>query len=346
MFRILISVVVALAVLAGADYLAWNWATRQLLLGYADWVAGSRVQGWTVSSSSPETGGWPVAARLTVSNVFVNGGQADIPGGLAWSADRVTLGVELVHPHTLTITPEGLQRLRLSALPDIPYTADRLTMNLPLDPGAHAADIDAGNLRAGLPGGAAGTGVTVASLGLTLQWAPMAQRNAAALSARLQAQDIGLPAGSTWSLGPRIASLTLDAALDGPLPQMPGLAARAAAWRDAGGVMPVQSFTLRYGPLGLSASGTLALDTALQPTGTGTVRAVGLPATLDALAQSGALSPAAATAARAVLALMTHPPEGGGPAEVDVPVTLQDRTLSMGQIPLARVPELVLPAGP
>jgi len=354
MFRLLISLVVALALLAGADYLAWNWATQQMLVGYAAWVAGSRVQGWTVSSSEPQTGGWPAAARITVGDVFVSGGQADIPGGLAWSADRVVLGVDFFHPHVLTVAPEGRQRLRLADLPDIPYTADRLTVSLPMqaDIPARSADLAADNLRAGLPasGTAGSSGLTVGSLTLHLQWPPTAQPKEAALTAGLRAEDIDLPAAQppaqAWPLGPRIASLGLDGALEGPLSLTGGLASGAAAWRDAGGTVAVQRFTLRYGPLGLSASATLALDASMQPMGAGTARAVGLAETLDALAKSGAITAGAATAAHAVLALMTHAPEGGGPAEVEVPLTLQDRTLAMGRIPLARMPELVWPAGP
>ena len=45
-------------------------------------------------------------------------------------------------------------------------------------------------------------------------------------------------------------------------------------------------------------------------------------------------------AAGAVLGLMARP-QPSGPPVVEVPLSLQDRTLSLGRIPLLRLPELV-----
>jgi len=65
--------------------------------------------------------------------------------------------------------------------------------------------------------------------------------------------------------------------------------------------------------------------------------------TLDALAAHSAISRSAATAAKAVLSLLAHSPDDGGPPDVEVPLTLQYRTLSMRQVPLVRLPELDWP---
>jgi hypothetical protein len=51
----------------------------------------------------------------------------------------------------------------------------------------------------------------------------------------------------------------------------------------------------------------------------------------------------AARAAKAVLALMAQTPKAGGPPEVDVPLVLRDRVLTMGRIPLLRLPQLLWP---
>jgi hypothetical protein len=61
---------------------------------------------------------------------------------------------------------------------------------------------------------------------------------------------------------------------------------------------------------------------------------------LDALAEARLIAPRAATAAKAVLALLQRPQPDGKPA-VQLPLTLQDRTLALGRIPLARLPELI-----
>ena len=98
-----------------------------------------------------------------------------------------------------------------------------------------------------------------------------------------------------------------------------------------------------WGPLDLSASATIALDEQLQPMGAGSARLVGYAEALDALAAHAAISRSAATAAKAVLSLMANNPDDGRPPDVDVPLTLQYRTLSMRQVPLARLPEIDWP---
>ena len=71
---------------------------------------------------------------------------------------------------------------------------------------------------------------------------------------------------------------------------------------------------------------------------------VGQAEALDTLATNQAITQRAAMAAKAVLSLMTHQPEGGGTPEVEVPVTLQRQVLSVGRIPLARMAEWMWPS--
>jgi hypothetical protein len=88
----------------------------------------------------------------------------------------------------------------------------------------------------------------------------------------------------------------------------------------------------------------LALDDQLQPMGSGNGRIVGYAETLDRLAAAGMLTKSAATAAKAVLSLMAATSDSNQPSSVDVPLTLQYRTLSMRQVPLVRLPEVDWPA--
>jgi hypothetical protein len=94
----------------------------------------------------------------------------------------------------------------------------------------------------------------------------------------------------------------------------------------------------------VSGSATLALDEDLQPMGTGTGHLVGKTHDLYAIAAQGAISRSAATADNADLYLLSNAQGEGEPPEVDVPLTLQYRTLSMRQVPLVRLPELDWPA--
>ncbi len=333
-------------VLMAADALYWHLAERNLEDGFAAWITGWRASGWAATVGQPVRGGWPLAATLTVPDVVLKGGDPDIPGGLTWKTDRLVLRTALLRPGLLEVASEGMQRLRLAEGPDIPYTADQLRMTLPLQQGAppRSAAITAEALRAGMPaGGDATASLMIGSLDMHLEFKPAAQSGEAALGFSVNAEAVGLPAPFARLLGPRIASLTLQGALDGPMPRAHVLGERASAWRDGGGTLEIQHLAVDWGPLDLTASATLALDEQLQPMGTGSARVIGYAETLDALATHGIISKSAATAAKAVLSLLAHTPEDGGAPDVEVPLTLQYRTLSMRQVPLVRLPELDWP---
>jgi hypothetical protein len=331
---------------AAADTLYWYVVVRNLDSGFAAWIAERRASGWTAAVGKPVRGGWPLAATLTVPDVRLAGGEPDIPGGLSWRTDRLILRTDLRRPRTLELASEGMQRLRLADWPEVPYTADQLHAALPLASGGppRSAAITARDLRAGIPAGRdATTSLTVGALEFHVDVRPSAQSGEAALGFALDASAIGLPAPLARPLGPRVASLALQGALDGPVPRTRAPGERAAAWRDGGGTLEIQHLAVTWGPLDLTAGATLALDEQLQPMGTGSARIVGYAETLDALAAHGAISRSAATAAKAVLSLLAHTPEDGSPPDVEVPLTLQYRTLSMRQVPLLRLPEIDWP---
>lgn len=328
--------------LLAADTLYWWIAIRNLEHGFADWEAQTRAAGWSEQHGTPMRGGWPLAATLIVPTMSLARGGPDSPGRQAWNADRLVLRVALALPGRLEIEAAGRQRLRLAGTAEVPVSADRLRLVLPLGAGPWPgfADVTADNLHAETPvGGDAG----VKSLRLHLDFRPEAQSGEPAVAFSLQAETISPPSGIARPLGPRIANLEMNGALNGPVPVGRTLAEQAAAWRDGGGSLEIRHLAVVWGPLDLTATATLALDDQLQPMGAGSARLVGYAETLDALAAHAAISRSAATATKAVLSLMAHNPEDGSPPDVEVPLTLQYRTLSMRQVPLVRLPELDWP---
>jgi hypothetical protein len=165
-----------------------------------------------------------------------------------------------------------------------------------------------------------------------------AETRSAAFSFKLEA--VALPPTVRWPLGNTIGEIAAEGAVEGAVPSAQPLLPWVGAWRDGGGSLQIQHMALTWGPLSLAASATLALDDQLQPMGAGTSRLTGYGATLDALAAGGTISRSAATAAKAVLSLLAGTPGDGDSADVDVPLTLQYRTLSMRQVPLLRLPEI------
>ena len=100
------------------------------------------------------------------------------------------LRTALLRPGLLEIASEGMQRLRLAEGPEIPYTADRLRMALPLQPGAplalrrrHRAVTCAPACR---PAGDASASLTIGSLDLHLEFRPAAQAGEPALQFSLE----------------------------------------------------------------------------------------------------------------------------------------------------------------
>jgi len=340
----IVLVALLLAVVVG-DYLVWHFAVQQMRTGLAAWVAARRAAGWSVSTTAPAAGGWPLAATLTLRDVALRGGAPEVPDGFAWRAERVVLRLDLLHPLELRIDAEGSQHLRVSDAPDIPYTAVRLQLLVPLqaDPSAQALDLRGETVRASIPVAGADDALTVDRLAVDAVVNPAATQGQPAVSAAVTADGIGLPTRLNWPLGPHVASVVLDAQLNGPLPAATGLTTAATSWRDDGGSLEVQHVETHWGPLGLTATATLALDPELQPMGTGTAQVTGYAETLDALARNGLMSRSAATTAKAVLSLLANAPDDGSPSEVEVPLSLQYRTLSMRQVPLVRLPELDWP---
>jgi len=342
--------IIVTAILAGlliGDTLYWRAMVRGLESGFQEWVAQRRAAGWTVEAGPAHAGGWPLAATLYVPEIDVSVGDAILPGGAALRSGPVALRLRLLHPADLAIRLRGTQHLRFDQSPFISVDADRLGAQVSLAGPAppNHVDILAKSLRASRAGAADAADVlTIGLLSAHVDLASEGSQGGAVVSFSSATEAIALPSSVAWPLGRIISSLAVEGSVQGPIPAAGGLTATASAWRDAGGSVKIRHLALGWGPLGLSGSATLALDEDLQPMGTGTGHLVGYTAALDALARQGTISRSAATAADAVLSLLSNAPGEGEPPEVDVPLTLQYRTLSMRQVPLVRLPELDWPA--
>lgn len=329
---------------AAGHALLWRAMADQLEAGWQSWVELRRAHGWQVEHAPPVRGGWPLAATLTVDRLRLAGGAATLPGGAALTAQRAVLRVELPWLDRLEVTLPGQQRLRIGAT-EFPFTADTLTATVPLerDTLPSTAELAAERLRIGLPGG----GVELASARLTVQGSASATEAEPALEFTLFAEGLDLPPAASGDplarFGRRIATLSAELALSGPLPTGRAPDARAADWRDGGGTLEMRGLGLRWGPLGVLAAATLAFDEGLQPMGAGTLRLSGAAEALEAMVEAGLVGRRAAATARGVLPLLSRPSAQDGTPEIEVPLTLEDRTLSLARIPVMRFAPLEWP---
>lgn len=336
--RLLPLAALALALLAGAHSLLWHVMAGRLQEGYDAWAAARRAGGWRIEHAPPQRGGWPLSATLRLREFRLSGGSATVPGGMDWAAPAVTLRVAMHRPGELRIAASGPQRLRLGAA-EIPFAADRLVAALPLERGVlpRSGEFETSRLRIGTAAG----GIEIGGARLTLDSRMSAIEGEAAVSLEGGAENVTLPVATP--LGRAVRALRLDAALTGPLPGGRNPTNRAALWRDAGGTLELRRLEVEYGPATAQASATLALDDALQPMGAGTLKLTGAEAVLDALASAGLVSPRNAGLARRIVAVLARPPAEGEPPQLEVPLTLEARGLSVARIPVARLPVLEWP---
>jgi hypothetical protein len=322
----------------------WRAMAERLRAGYQAWLNGQVAQGWVVGSGQASIGGWPVAASVTVPNLTLRHAGPTIPGSVNVASAGVTLAVSLFDPTVLTLSLTGPVHVRAGDLPDVIVTGDVAAVSVPL---RAAGDLSVGVHASGLRLEAA-TGAWHVTVGLVdaearIAAAPPADQSQPAATFTVRSEAIALPSGVKWPLGPNISSLSVEGSLNGRLPESDDMRRWAEAWRDGGGSLEIRHLTMGWGPLGLTSSATLALDDQLQPMGSGNGRFVGYAEALDKMAAAGMLTKSAATAAKAVLSLMAGTSDTDQPPSVDVPLTLQYRTLSMRQVPLVRLPEVDWP---
>lgn len=340
----IIAAAILLGLLAG-DVAYWRIAAERLKSGYLTWLAGRAAEGWDVHSGALSIGGWPGAAEVAVRNLTLRHSGPAIPGDLEIASAGIDLSVSLLAPANLRISLTGPAHIRVANAPDLIVTGEEDSLLVPLlATDRRPYTLSARNLRIEPATGAWHTTVGLLSANIDFADPAASDQQGAVIGFTGSAEAIALPAVVKSPLGSNISSVRLDGTLNGPIPKTRDVTAWAEAWRDGGGSLAISHFTMGWGPLGLTSSATLALDDQLQPMGSGNGRVVGYADTLDRLAAGGLLTKSAATAAKAVLSLMAGAGDPDQPSAVDVPLTLQYRTLSMRQVPLVRLPELDWPA--
>lgn len=330
-----------LLALAGlASFAAWWWAEDRMTHALAAFQARMAAEGWTVTVGATARAGWPLAAELVLDDLSLQANAAALPVPAGYRAGRVTVRLGLRQPGALLVLVEGAQTLRLGTAAPLVFTADTLTVTVPLS--LRAPPTQAGLEGRNLRFAGAMQGLTIGLL------EAQAERSATRLSdLRVSAEAITLPASMAGPLGPHIASVTAEGSFSGTIPEgAPTAAAAAAGWRDSGGAITLHRIALGWGSLGVSGRATVKLDAALQPDVAAVLRLVGLDETLSALGNAHVIAPAAAQTARIVLTLMSHPLKDGEAPGVELPLALHDGKLSLGVIPLATLGKLVWPDVP
>lgn len=184
-----------------------------------------------------------------------------------------------------------------------------------------------------------GTGPLKASE-LTLTWTAPAQPPTGPTDSQGQTSlvitGLDLPGAVPAPLQQRIDQVALSYEPRGPLPAKPSVEGMAA-WRDGGGTLDIRSFRVLWSGMDLRANATLALDRDMQPEGAGTAELSGADALIDVMGARGNIPADRVAVMKQGLQGLTRRTDDGRDI-LSVPVTLQNRRLSVGPIVVGVMP--------
>jgi hypothetical protein len=335
-----------LVLIALADAGLWYYATNSLRDGIGAWIEARRQEGYTVEAGAITTGGFPFRARATVADPAI----ASPPGPFAWDWRPPALTLEaplwalnrfvghLPGSHQFTVIEQDRKSVLAvdAAVFDVAFV--RPTPAEEKGAPAVAAKVHGEGLTvAADQGPAAKLGGLDAVVTAYHPEAPDHLTETYDLDATVTA--ITLPNEPPPALGRDIARVLVRAAIMGRIPPAALPAQSLALWRDDGGTIEARRVELDYGPLEVRGEGTLALDRALQPVGALTARIDGVFETVDALRDRGLMREQEATTAKMLLGALSKRIPDQAPG-LNVPLTIQERRLVVGPVPIWTIPEL------
>ncbi|MGE4062443.1 MAG: DUF2125 domain-containing protein [Rhodospirillaceae bacterium] len=328
MIKRLAALVVVLALLYGAAWLgAAFWLRRSVDTIVADLVS----QGYAIERGAPSFVGFPARVGIAFPHTSVRAPAAR--GAWRWGADRVAVTLSAAAPTEPVIDLSGAHRITgFASAPEggLSVVVGRGRASL-----AFGADGSLENIVLKLSETRVGTSETPALFGFKDSSLHIALNTG---HVTLWVREVSL-AHEIAILGETISALDLALDVTGVLPSGP-LRESLAAWRDNGGAIELRSFTLDWPPAHASGNATLALDSALQPLFAATVKFRGFFDIVAALAAAGHVREREASLAKVVLGMLARPSAAGEP-ELSLPLTVQNRKLTAGPVPLMEIPAVV-----
>lgn len=281
-------------------------------------------------------GGFPLSVTVDLSGV-----RAQWPSGTVVETGAVSATAFAWAPMDITLASTAPLRLDLagSARHD-PMTGTAGSMlvqaSLGLDGKPRQVKATFLSLVAGLEGG---NGPLKASE-LTLTWTAPVQPPTGPTDPQgqnsLVITGLDLPGAVPAPLQQRIDQVALSYEPRGPLPAKPSVEGMTA-WRDGGGTLDIRSFRVLWSGMDLRANATLALDRDMQPEGAGTAELSGADALIDVMGARGNVPADRVAVMKQGLKGLTKRTDDGRDI-LSVPVTLQNRQLSVGPIVVGVLP--------
>ena len=158
-----------------------------------------------------------------------------------------------------------------------------------------------------------------------------------AIGVALDVRGLSLPVAPAPFTNP-LDEIALGVTVMGKIPTAEPREA-ASAWRDSGGTLELDHLALRWGTLGVTGSGTLALDPNLQPIGGFSGAIEGYGELMSALVTAGRMRAGDARLARLALGMLAKAGPDGRP-EIATSFTIQNGEMYLGPVKLGKAPRI------
>ncbi|MGB0695323.1 MAG: DUF2125 domain-containing protein [Rhodospirillaceae bacterium] len=342
-----------LAMILGAYVGFWYYTSAIVSNGISHWATTKRAEGYDVSYSDLNVGGFPLGVVVTFVNPQMRAPEKE--GGWSWSAPLLRTKVNPFNSRSFTITADGVHRLTIPGSPGGPL----VSMTLVSEDMGGPVDLNSDGTFAEMEFSASDLSVTGHPIG-PFQFEEVSlslKRGAEAASeagehgitprnglpihymADLEIENLTLSPRARLTLSDTVRAAEATVWIHGTPPIGP-MWESLAGWRDDGGRIQVSQFIVDWPPLAIQSSGSFLLDDDLQPEGTLTARTRGLFDLIRGLSASGAVASADARTASMMLA-----GQSGTSGLANVALAVRDRVLYAGPAPLMEVPTLYWGSG-
>lgn len=326
-FLILLSLVII------SWFVLFEYSVRWLEKGIEEFTSNLRQKGYTVSYSKVVITGNPFLLTVTFQNPHIKDPKAHFD----WQGQEMVIVIQPWQPFTLTTTFPGDQKLIVP-------------QNTPIPLGVLKFDGTQGIFSLTSRGVLEEISFTVDSISSFIgdQSQPVLLGdtslnvknliNPLNLSFSFTTHILNLE--KTLGLPPREEPFTVN--LEGTLGGYQSkytFPKSLAEWRDGGGVLEVNLLKFTWSPLSLEANGTLTVDRNMYPLGAFASKVIGYQDALADIVKLGWVKKKNAEAISFILGLFSIQDEGGG-KHLPVPITIQNKALSVGPAKLFKLQPL------
>lgn len=335
--RLGLAVFIPLFIAFGLYTAYWLTVADRLKHGLADWAQEVRGQRIEASWQNAGVGGFPFVFRIELRDVRLSDAKLSPAPEL-----RVARLSGSTAPwdfrHWRLTAPEGFagelagdgQRL------PVKLAGEAATGEVAVDTGGHATIWL--NVQHPAAEAAASIAARSADCWVVLPTRAPSTHTDPSIAVAVLLRNVKLPLAPA-PFGDTVEEIAVGATLMGAVPSGP-LRDAVAAWRDAGGTFELDNLHVDWGALGVTASGTLALDADLQPMGSFSGAIQGYDQVMGALVAMGRLRPGDIGLARVGLAMLAKVGPNGRP-EIRTSFSIQNGEMRLGPVKLGKVPRIV-----